>query len=100
MTWLKTHLSSQRWYVDNIYEPPPSLITSKFLKGAKDFRSYLIDNVHKRAVTIFSIDSVTNAGQYSASASDNCSQMPAFMDLLKNPKKPDEQYHWGRSPLY
>jgi hypothetical protein len=28
----------------------------------------------------------------SVSASDNRSQMPAFTDLLKNPKKPDEQY--------
>jgi hypothetical protein len=91
-TWPKTRLSSQRWYVDNISEPPPSLTTSKFIKGAKDFRSYLIDNVRKRAVTIFSIKSVTDAGQYSVSASDNRSQVPAFTDLLKNPKKPDEQY--------
>ena len=91
-TWPKTRLSSQRWYVDNISEPPPSLTTSKFIKGAKDFRSYLIDNVRKRAVTIFSIKSVTDAGQYSVSASDNRSQVPAFTDLLKNPKKPNEQY--------
>ena len=67
----------------------PDLTVSKFLKGAKDFRGSLIDNVRKRATDIFSINSVT-AECYSTGY--DRSQIPAITDLLKSPKKPDEQY--------
>ena len=67
----------------------PGLMALKFLKGAKDFRGYLINNVRDEAPAIFSIDSVTKE-QYSASY--DRTGMPAITDLLKNPKKPGEEY--------
>ena len=58
--------------------------------GVKQMRTYLIDNVRKNAVDIFSIDSVTDNKCYSASY--DRATVPAIASLLKNPKTPDEQY--------
>ena len=46
--------------------------------------------MRKNAVKIFSIDSVTTPHFFFASY--NHSQIPAIIDLLKSPNKPDEQY--------
>jgi len=68
----------------------PDLTASQFLRGAKDFRAYLIDNVRKNAVDIFSIASVTTP--HSFSKSYDRSQIPVIVDLLKSPINPDDQY--------
>ena len=60
------------------------------MKGAKDFRAYLVDNVRKNAVEIFSIASVTAPNSFSANY--DRSQIPVIVDLLKSPQKPNEQY--------
>ena len=74
----------------NVSELALSLTIFKFIKGAKSFRSYLIDNVRKNAVEIFSIDALTKVHHYSTSY--NRSQVPAVIDLLTSPKNPDENY--------
>ena len=61
----------------------------QFLKGAKDFRGSLISNVRNEAVAIFAIDSATKLDY---SIGFDRSTKPAIVDLLKSPKKPDEQY--------
>ena len=62
---------------------------SQFLKGAKDFRGSLISNVRNEAVAIFAIDSATKLDY---SVGFDRSTNPLIVDLLKNPKKPDEKY--------
>lgn len=68
----------------------PGLMVSKFMKGAGNFRSYLIDNVCKNAVEIFSIPSVTKAQSFSANY--DRSQTPDIVNLLRDPTQPDGQY--------
>jgi hypothetical protein len=63
------------------------------MKGAKSFRSSLIDTVRKNALAIFSIDSVTELRWYSAHY--DRSKIPAIVDLLKDPGRPNEEY-----PMY
>jgi hypothetical protein len=62
----------------------------KFMKGVKQMRTYLIDTVWKSAPAIFSIGSVTDHNSYSTHY--DRSTIPAFVDLLKSPKKPQEEY--------
>lgn len=85
-----TRHSSRRRYVDGLPKSAPGLTISKFIKGAKNFRSALIDSVRKSAVEIFSIDSVTKLQCYSAN--HDRSQIPEIVNLLKNPNKPDSEY--------
>ena len=66
-----------------------NLTTLKFLKGAKDFRGYLIHHARDEAPVIFSIGSVTRE-QYAANY--DRTGISAITDLLKSPKKPNEQY--------
>ena len=62
----------------------------KFMKGAKQMRSYLIDTVRKHASVIFSIESAADSKYYSAKY--DRSMMPVFSNLLKSPKNPNEEY--------
>ena len=66
------------------------LTISKFMQGAKAFRSSLIDDVREKAAEIFSIPSITEARYFHAHY--DRSQTPAIIDLLKDPSKPEEQF--------
>jgi hypothetical protein len=58
------------------------------MKGVKQLRTYLVDNVRKHGPKIFCIN--PKAECY-ASSYDR-STTPEFVDLLKNPKKPLDAY--------
>ena len=59
------------------------------MHGAKDFRATLVSNVHNEAVAIFSIDGMTKLDY---TLGYDRSTKPAIVDLLRSPKKPDDQY--------
>lgn len=59
------------------------------MQGAKNFQATLVSNVRDEAVAIFSVDGMTKPDY--ALGYDR-STKPALIDLLKSPKKPDDQY--------
>jgi hypothetical protein len=61
------------------------------MKGVRQIRTYLIDNARKYGPKIFGLD--LKADYYSTE--HDRSTVPVFVDLLKNPKKPQEPY-----PMY
>jgi len=89
-TILRTQLFFPRWYVATLSKHTLDLKVSKFMKGVQQMRIYLIDTVRKKASEIFFIDSAKENQYYSANY--DRSTIPALTDLLKSPKKPNEQY--------
>jgi len=67
----------------------PNLNVSKFMKGTKAMQTHIINTVRKNGSKIFSIPSMTDA-HYSTTY--DRSMVPAFLDLLKSPKQPNEAY--------
>ena len=90
MTISRTRPPFLRWYVDRSSEYTLNSEVPKFMKGVRQMRTHLIDNVQKKASEIFSINSVKD--NYCYSASYDRSTNPVLADLLKSPKKPNEEY--------
>ena len=58
------------------------------MMGVKQMRTYLIDNVRKHGSKIFHIGPAAEC----YATNFNRSTVPEFVELLKNPKKPDDPY--------
>ncbi|KAF9784398.1 hypothetical protein BJ322DRAFT_1109114 [Thelephora terrestris] len=69
---------------------------TKFLDGAESMRSYFISNIRRHARDIFPV----SVGPGVFAKGHKRSEVPAIMDLLRNPKKPGEHYPRYPSVLY